>query len=190
MVNAPKFDFKELYAVNGTWHEDDQQRIEVQGNVTMKWASATLGGYKFSHVSGNFEASYKSLESLEGLPTHVGGRLGLSGNRITNLQHCSAHVGKDLWITSLGSLTSLEGFPLHVGGTVHITWNPQLPMLRCLQAQYVEIHKPQFVTTESYEAMRACEAILHNPLWRGKGKSHMLNCALELKQAGFAENAR
>ena len=146
-----------------------QQEWKIQGHVFLTRADDHGScAVKFDRVSGSFVANSMGLATCKNLPRSVGLNLLLSYNQLKNLAHA----------------------PAHVGGTVNITWNPQLPMLRCLQAQHVIIHKPQFVTTESYEAMQACEAILNDHRWRGKGKTGMLNCALELKKAGLVENAK
>lgn len=189
MVEKPKFSFEELFRVNGTWHEDDQGLIWVQGSVFVKYPMPELA-YKFAHVSGNFLAGYKGLTSLEGLPRRVEGELALGGNKLKNLLDAPDHVGRDLAIESMPDLESLQGFPSHVGGTVHVTYNPQLPMLRCLQANQVKLTKPSFVTTEIFDAMNTCEQILNDDRWRGQGKTGMLNCALELKKAGLEGNAK
>lgn len=189
MVTQSSHKFEEWFDVKGTWRQDQEGVIWVTGDVILKWPQEQLP-FKFALVSGDFIAAYKSLNSLEGLPVHVGGDLTLGGNKISNLSHAPNYVGKDLWLTNMSYLKSLEGFPSHVGGTVHIMWNPQLPMLRCLQAFQVEIHQPQFVNREIHDAIRTCEQILNNPAWIGKGKEGALNCALALKKAGLAENAR
>lgn len=189
MVNQPQFDFHELFRVAGTWHKDDQARIWVQGTVLIKFAMQNLH-FKFAHVSGNFLASYAGLTSLEGLPDRVEGELSLSGSQVKNLIHAPNHVGKDLVIEHMPYLESLEGFPAYVGGVVKVTYNPQLPLLRCLQANQVKLTKPSFVTTEIFDKMKTCEKILNDERWRGKGKAGALNCANALKKAGLEGNAR
>lgn len=189
MVTPSSHKLEDWFDIKGTWRQDQEGLIEVTGDALLQWPLDQLP-VKFSLVSGNFVAAYKGLKSLEGLPYYVGGDLTLDGNKITNLSQAPDRVGRDLWLTNIPNLQSLEGFPAHVGNTVHITWNPNLPMLRCLQASQVEIHKPQFVTTQIHDAMRTCEQILNDPEWIGKGKTHMLKCALALKDAQLIGNAR
>jgi hypothetical protein len=188
MVTSHKFKFEELFDVTGGWRADDAGDIHVQGHVRMKWSAPTLT-YTFAHVSGDFDAGHKGLTSLKGLPEQVGGTLYIGGNRIQNLINCSRHVGEQLWINDLKLLHSLEGMPRHVGSRVFVTWQPELPLLRCLVAPQVQLGKPNFITQAIHERILTCERILNDERWVGKGKLGMLNCALELKRAGLEGNA-
>lgn len=181
--------FKQLFDVDGVWHTDAEGHIHVQGDLNMITQSTQLW-YQFAQVSGDFRVSRRGLMSLKGMPAEVGGTVYLSGNPLTNLDDCARHVKGSLYITNMPTLKELTGFPLRVGRICHITYDEHLPLLRCLAAQFVDLQDRELMTQKDYTRQLTCYEILNRDKWIGKGKTHMLNCALALKQAGLEGNAR
>lgn len=132
---------------------------------------------QISHVGGTFSCRNNQLESLNGAPTWVGEDFYADRNQITSLEGAPDHVG-GRFNCIYNPVTSLSGAPEHVGSTFAITYDINLPLLRFTQYAQVYLHR----------APDDLVGLVHK--YAGKGKHHMLNFALELKQAGFGGNAR
>lgn len=149
-------------------------------------------------VDGDFLCTNSKLKSLKGAPERVGGTFNCYANRLTSLKGSPVHVGRSFWC-DYNQLTSLLGAPDHVGGSVYavnnplkslegapthvqlifeVTWDPALPLLRLLAYSQARVSG----------APAQVEQIISK--YAGQGKAAALNCALELKQAGYAENAK
>lgn len=189
-LNTIQQEFLEWYQVEGTFEINTQRQVWIKGSVILKWLRPDLG-FDFQEVTHSIYLSRKELKSLQGLPDQVGGDLEISGNPLVDLKHCSLHVGGSLWIDKMEDhLKSLEGFPPHVSKAVYVTYDPDLPMLRTLNAQEVSVNKTDYVNSEIFNKIQKLNQILNDPQWQGKGKSGMLNCALALKKAGLQGNAK
>lgn len=134
-------------------------------------------------VLGRFSCEYNRLTSLAHAPHHVDGVFSASYNHITHLTHMPAHVGASFWIYE-NPLQSLNGLdkPDQIHGELWCTYSDQLPLLRTVLVRSIHLsdgdqHTPIIV-----------DKIIKK--YVGKGKAHMLNLALELKQAGFEGNAK
>ena len=132
---------------------------------------------QFGYVKGFFDVSGSGLISLEGSPHTVGGGFYARSVDISNLVGGPKHA-TNYWCTENQLLQSLEGAPETVSGSFIVRYTPKLPLLRLLV--YPDFHLQK--------APRAVITILNSH--KGQGKSQMLNAALELKKAGFKENAR
>ena len=159
---------------------NDQQQWKIQGNVYL--ARVPDDGacpVQFDSVSGSFVANNMGLATCKNLPRSLGANLRLAFNQLRDLADAPAQVEGNMELEG-NPLVSLEGMPL-VQGWVNITYSRDLPLLRLLTAKLGAIilgaHTPTVV-----------RAILKK--YMGQGKTAMLNCALELKKAGYAENAR
>jgi hypothetical protein len=182
-----KEEFTQRFMINGTFTLNYQRQVWVQGNVVSVQGYHALG-FQFMKVTG-FMRVNGGLRSLEGLPESVGDNLEIAHNTLVDLQHCSKTVGKDLWITGMTkTLKSLDGFPEHVGGTVHVTFDPQLPMLRTLAANQVKVYKPVFVSQQIHDQMQDLELILRKYCGTGN-PADILRCASELNEHGLEGNA-
>jgi hypothetical protein len=171
--------------------------VHVAGDVRLKSQLSQLP-VQFGHVDGEFHCQSKNLTSLQSAPLHVGGDFYCGGNQLTTLQGAPDHVGGEFYCGG-NQLTTLQGAPDHVGGDFYCADNPlmslqgapdhvgvdfvctyddQLPLLRLIMYKSIRI----------WDAPDAVMIIMFK--YAGKGKTHMLNCALELKQAGYAGNAK
>lgn len=137
---------------------------------------------KFHEVSGNFYAVNLGLQSLQGCPKWVGSVFSASDNQFVDLQGGPVSVGDSFIVGYNKKIQSLDGFPTHVGGKFIIEYKPSLPLLRALVAQ----KGVRFLNQSSNS--RKVEEIMNK--YAGQGKAAALNCALDLKQAGFVDNAR
>lgn len=178
--------------------------VHVRGYVRLKKSCDQLP-VQFGKVSGNFSCSNQNLRTLQGAPTWVGGSFFCGYNLLNDLAHAPGHVGvdftcegnllKDLqhmpefvgqafWCYD-NPLLSLEGFDshVHVGGEFWCTYTSDLPLLRCLQAGGMITLSDHMVI-----APEPVNKILEK--YQPLGKKGMLNCALELKQAGYSRNAQ
>jgi hypothetical protein len=105
-------------------NERDSMVVDVAGNVYLEHKLDDLARLpvQFGHVSGNFEASYNKLISLEGAPQNVGGSFVVSGNQLTSLDGAPQTVGVG-FVVSCNRLASLEGAPQTVSGDFDVSSN-------------------------------------------------------------------
>ena len=129
-------------------------------------------------VDGDFWCFNNQLTTLEHAPQRVDGTFDCGFNQLTTLAHAPNSVGVD-FNCSGNKLTSLEGLPV-VPGTLYLSYNPTLPLLRCLLAK-----KVKFVTELQDKTI---EDILNQ--YAGQGEAGAFACGAELATAGFKENAR
>ena len=101
-------------------NEDDS--IDVDGDVYLSHKKLKVLPLKFRKVSGNFDCGYNQLTSLEGGPQSIGGNFHCSHNQLTSLVGCPQSVGGDFECND-NNLTSLEGAPQSVGGILWCDFN-------------------------------------------------------------------
>lgn len=178
-------------------------RVDVQGDIQLI-SDCDQMSVQFGKVSGDFDCADSGLTTLAGSPQHVGGKFSCEHNRLTSLAHAPHHVG-GIFKASYNHITHLTHMPTYVGASFWIYGNPleslvgldkldqihgelwctysdQLPLLRSVLVRSIHLSDGDQDTP-----------ILLNDIIRkyvGKGKAHMLNLALELKQAGFEGNAK
>lgn len=160
--------------------------LKVDGNFTIADNKLMSLDNAPQEVTGSFQVPYNELKSLKGGPIKVGQDYDCSHNSLTDLTHAPVHVPR-YFHAHLCPLESLEGLPQ---GMTYCTLsnNEQrdVPLLRCLTVQgKVAITNG---TTTAFD--KELNAIMNDSRWHGKGKSGVLNCALELKKAGYGGNAR
>jgi hypothetical protein len=156
-------------SVDGTVQPRDRGKLFPQGELPVQFAEVD-----------NFYMDFCSLTSLKGCPHTVKSACWLNNNQIRSLQGAPKYVGKYLGIAR-NHLWNLEHLPLHMG-SLALDYNKTMPLLRVLQANHVE-----WPSVEK-QAPAAVKHIFDK--YAGAGKKAMLNAALELKNAGYAENAR
>lgn len=194
--------------------------VDVTGNVILTDARLPTPEIpvQFGVVTGDFWCRKKGLVNLKGAPTWVGGQFMCQSNKLQNLAHAPNHVGSSMhcsqnWLSTLtgapdhvgGSfvchlnhIKNLEGAPKHISNRLvatmcplenlqgipdglselELSWDEELSLLRALTAQQIKLDG---APTQVKEIMDK---------YAGQGKSGALNCALELKKAGFEGNAR
>jgi hypothetical protein len=191
----------------GNWWVDDEGLVQVKGMFRSLEKPVPDGELpvQFGEVVGDLNLGNMGLITLKGAPKKVTGWLYVSSNPLTNLQHAPDHVHY-LVMFDMKNLQDLTGAPTHIN-TLSVTHapkltslkglnetphsvkkielfdcDPNLPLLRTLVADSVYIGSP-------YKPLFQLNHILNDYRWIGKGKSHMLLCSNELKQAGYKENA-
>jgi hypothetical protein len=179
--NHTLFVLRDHFKIYGQVQIDPQtQVVNVDGNVTLKSHFPARKVKKlpvqFGKVTGKFDCYDNELETLMGAPHHVGENFDVSANKITSMAHAPIHVGGRLFCY-YNNLTDLAHMPQHVI-KVHLSYHDNLPMLRLSEHDNWEVKWTPLPVQE----------ILNK--YMGKGKKFMLNFANELKQAGFAGNAR
>jgi hypothetical protein len=170
--------------------------VNIQGHVHLMINLNEIP-VQFGHVSGDFHCSNNSLKTLKGAPHSVGGAFYVNSNKLVSLEGSPHSVGGSFYcqindLTSLkGSphsvglafrctrnpLISLEGSPHTVGRQFNLDYNKSLPLLRLLHYNQILLHQAPLDLLEILEK------------YAGTGKSHILLCSNELKNAGFKENA-
>lgn len=133
-----------------------------------------------AEISHSFFAANMGLRTLQNSPRKVGKAFAVNHNQLTSLQGAPEHVGSYMVISKNPLLMSLEGLPSHIQGHLHMDYTWDMPLLRTLVAQ-AGVDFSRGVPEPVMKIMIK---------YAGGGKKVMLNCALELKQAGHAENAR
>jgi hypothetical protein len=152
----------------------------VDGEVSGPWMELrTLNN--FPDVCSTLDVSHNLITSLTHAPGYVR-EMDVKHNLISSLEHVSDTC--EFVNVIRNPLTSLKGLPDTPSDDleVHLTWTPDLPLLRLLNATQVSI------VDNNSQPLRDLNQIMNK--YTGKGKSFMLNCALELKQAGYVGNAR
>jgi hypothetical protein len=190
--------------------------VSVEGDIRLTSPKTTLP-VQFDTVTGSFYCTHNSLTSLEGAPRHVGESFHASRNALTSLVGGPVYVGNN-YICESNKLINLEGCAQTVGRNLEcfnnpiqsligavtvghdlvcvntpltdlsylpdvnrkfwITYKPDLHLLKCVIMKGLLLAEAPVIVQE----------IMNK--YVGKGKAHMLNCALELKQAGYVENAK
>jgi hypothetical protein len=191
--------FKAQFKTDGKILVDDQGLVHVTGNVFIKVKKLPKLPVKFGKITGHFFCDDCGLETLEGAPNWVGGDVWCQYNNLHSLEHAPVHVGNDFLVyynklTSLihapayvagkfscyrNPLTSLQGVPEHGVSMLQFSYEYQMPLLRCLTAQAVDM---------GFEAPDQVTKIIQQHV--GKGKPGALQAAGELIRAGFKDNAR
>jgi hypothetical protein len=164
------------------WDLDDQGRVQVWGHIRLVGGALNDGQIplQFGRVSGDFIARACELNSLAGAPDHVGRDFDVRMNNLTMLTLGPRHVAGSYMLID-NPLTSLAGLSDHVGEGLYLSYDENLPLLRLVQQRAV------YWDTQ-YAPPMALKKIIND--YMGKGKTHMLNLALELKQAGYGSNAK
>ncbi|MCK9471926.1 MAG: hypothetical protein M0Q88_09265, partial [Bacilli bacterium] len=116
----------ENYIIN----EDDS--IDVDGNVDLFNKGLKVLPLKFRKVSGNFLCGHNKLTSLKGSPQSVGGWFECSSNQLTSLEGAPKNVGGDFYC-GYNQLTSLEGAPQSVSGEFRCRDNKLTSLMGCPQ---------------------------------------------------------
>ena len=93
---------------------NDDQSIDVNGNVNLSNRRLTKLPIKFRNVSGDFDLNNNELTSLDGCPETVGGYFSCNLNKLTSLEGSPKTVGYDFYCSG-NKLTSLKGGPETVG---------------------------------------------------------------------------
>lgn len=174
MVDSPElFNFKRTWSYSGeVTYDPHTQMWSVDGNVILKgYAHGGVLPHQFDIVTGWMDISLSGITSLKGCPRKCQ-LLEARGNNLTTLEHVSEcevlHVHNNAHLIDLSHMPMVK--------ELWISWYPDLPMLRCLMAEKVHI------THDTYATL--LNRIFNDPRWAGKGKSGVLNCALELKKQG------
>lgn len=176
---------RRYFVLGGSITINDQNQVSVSGNVTAREEMDQLP-VQFDHVAGYFKLGQQTkLTSLVGCPTSVTGNFYCKAPLLTSLQGAPVKVD-GVFACSSYHLQSLEHLPMQGSRRYVLLWTPHLPLLRLLDAREVTFGYP--VGHGGMEAGIRAANIIRKYL--GEGKKVMLNCALELKKAGFVENAR
>lgn len=185
-VSGDLVQFQKRWELHGTATWNPQTQLwSVQGDVTMYDPILDTGELPdhFDTVSGMFDIAFCGIRDLRGCPKACN-LFACDHNPIQSLMHAPVKC-KQVDISGCAELKSLDHLPKCE--KLSLSWLPDLPLLRCLTAGQVYLSF-QYRAQESQ--VKKCEEILNDPRWMGKGKSNILNCALELKKTGFAGNAK
>jgi hypothetical protein len=127
MLTNKQKQFLDKY-VEGSWSENDQGLIDVNGNVDFSDKRYKTIPVKFGFVSGGFWCNNNQLTSLKGAPKNVGGSFYCNHNRLISLEGAPKSINGDFYCYN-NQLTSLEGAPESVGGGSFWCSNNQLTSL-------------------------------------------------------------
>lgn len=188
-------------------HINDLHKIpvplgEIRADVNLHDAYLTTLENGPTHVMGNFRISHNRLTSLAHAPLRVDGNMSVQHNMLKTLDaaHCEITGDLDvrfnlledlagcpqvqlLWATRNPTLTRIHQVPDQAAYML-ITYSHNLNLLRLLEYK----GEIRFVDVPTMEQFTAIKSIFENPKYAGKGKSVMLNVALELRKAGFPES--
>lgn len=188
MVNASEiYDLvKSKFVIHDPIYVDPSSGVvDVKGNVEAPENTLDQIPVKFGTIHGYFNLRrQEQLSSLVGSPRHVHGLFKVKSIVLTNLMGAPDRVDGECWISS-PKLQSLEYLPLLGAKSYLIMWTEQLPLLRLLEA-----HQVRWGSYSDHRDNKNDAYIAIMKKYIGEGKRAMLNCALELKKAGYVGNAR
>lgn len=137
-------------------------------------------------IRGDFEAEQNGyLTQLDCANCVVMRDLDVQECNLTSLANC-AQVTQGLWAKDNPHLEDLQGIP--ACKELFISYRPNLALLRALVVANINVRNMTPHFPDRPDAPAQLRTILRK--YAGKGKSAMLNCALDLKKAGFGSNAR
>lgn len=173
------------FRINGDYNITDTGVVNVDGSVTLEYNTFKQMPVKFGTVTEHFRVHHlNALETLEGAPEKVQTFSVLHCPRLTSLVGAPKQVF--VFESTVCDFRDLVGFPASCEWAF-LDYEINLPVLRLLQVS----SKTRFWGSDlSRGAPLEVQNILNDERWKGTGKSGMLNCALELKKAGYAGNAR
>ena len=160
-LNAIKKQLLKHFRIEGTANiHPETGVVDVKGSISMK-KQAPQFPVKFGTVAGSFHCDNMGLTTLEGGPTHVGGSY-----------YCFQNPLRDL-----------NGLADHVESILQLSYDPELPLLRVMNAGMVQFYPYN-------EKAIIVGQIINGNLGKGKGKAGALKAAGELIRAGYKANAR
>jgi hypothetical protein len=101
---------------------NDDESIDVDGDVYLSGNRLTKIPLKFRNVSGYLDCRNNKLTSLEGCPKSIGGYFDCGQNQLTSLEGCPTSVD-DSFSCSNNQLISLKGCATSVGGDFFCSYN-------------------------------------------------------------------
>jgi hypothetical protein len=167
-----------------SWFDTDSVQFEVNDDGTISGEGCIQNAAKFpegqlpvrfKNFKGSLFFTHAGLHTLEGAPEFLDGDLRVRHNLLENLHGAPKIITGILSLLS-NPLTSLVGFPNSVGRVV-LDDDPQLPMLRLLNAKEIKL-----------SGSRGIEHILN--AYAGEGKRGVIRCQKDLIKAGFEGNAQ
>jgi hypothetical protein len=170
---------KKHFIVQGDAHVDAQTGVvDVKGHVFLnpKKIVSQLP-VQFGHVTGHFHCHKNQLNTLLGCPTRVTESFCCAQNQLQTLEGAPDYVRGNFQCNG-NPLKSLQGAPDFVGGEWYLDYDPELPLLRTLNAERVFMWPVPQVVIDTLKK------------YKGEGKPGALKCAAELIRAGFMDNAR
>lgn len=161
--------------------------VDVKGEIHMAKKMNKLP-VTFGTVTGPVFFQDAGLTSLVGSPRRVtskyqGGGFYCHRNQLTNLVGAPKTIHGTFGCHH-NPLMTLEGHPDRVDRWV-MTVNPDTGLLRLLMVQNI---KEMRLWMPARNELHPAQKIIQK--YMGQGKAGVLNCALELKQAGYAGNAK
>jgi hypothetical protein len=181
--------------VTGIFEARECQLQTLKNSPTHVGLSFKVGGNSLKSlahapdmVGTDFEAQDNPvLSKLDFAHTRIHGDLDLMGCNLHSLEGCAQlSPGSGLWIKRNPFLKDLKGMPECYG--VFLDYDPHLGLLPLLMVKEINIRNITQHFPNWPEAPHVLKTIMKK--YAGKGKSAMLTCALELKQAGFGSNAK
>ena len=137
-------------------------------------------------MGASYDCGHNKLTSLAHAPMSVGVEFACDHNLLADLSN--APKCEILWAVN-NPLKTLKGIPDHVG-TVGVSWHADLPLLPVVEWNRELDLQPATNATSQEEKLISQKLYPIVAKYIGKGKSAVLNFALELKKAGFAGNAQ
>lgn len=136
----------------GNFTVNDDNTIDVDGDVDLSYSSIVEMPFKFGKVTGDFNCSNNNLESLEGSPYEVGGKFTCSYNhKLKNLKGSPVEVYGDFKCSQCRNLESLNGMPLEIGGDFICYLNPKLKEMDSISNINGEIAFDSFIDTAKFD---------------------------------------
>lgn len=94
---------------------NDDESIDVIGDVLLSNLELTELPIKFNKVYGKLNCSFNRLTTLKGSPIYVKGDFNCIRNKIESMEYCPKEVGGGFYII-YNNINSLENGPTKIGG--------------------------------------------------------------------------
>lgn len=179
----------ELFDIAGNVITNKDGSISIDGDVTGMRSSLTKLPIQFDTIRGMFACGATKLTSLKGCPKIVGYDFYCDSTEIESLEGGPKKVGRDYHCQNITTLKSLIGLPKSIDGSITLTFLSDLPLLRLLFVEGLKhIHfydiKEGMPTAELLKLSEILEKYI------GQGRRGAIQCAAEMSQAGYRNNAR
>jgi len=153
-------------------------------------------------VGNTYDCSRNKLFSLKGMPHVIKGNFWCTYNMLTSFDGCGRRIEGNLYCGNNMLLTSLEGGPSYVGKSVHLNDCPKLTSLQNIHIHFPEVHDSFNLTHTGLRGhmlgllrVRGLKHVILNDAELSAILSkylggNILDCALELIEAGYEEQAK
>lgn len=102
------------FGIGPTNYSVTNGRLNITGDFQTDEQEYSQLAIPFGEVTGGFEVTMSSLETLANFPTKIGGTLHIMNSQITTLKELNVDVGSSVTISGNDQLTDVRGIHKHI----------------------------------------------------------------------------